>query len=78
LEKLALAMGHSSTEVTRRYAHLAPDAFGEREARLLEVDLHSAAAGVVSRSIGQSWASRAEIGERRNEESARNNEYLRP
>ena len=40
LEKLAAVLGHSSTEVTRRYAHLRPDHFREADRRLLDVDLH--------------------------------------
>jgi len=57
LEKLALAMGHSSTEVTRRYAHLAPDSFGQREARLVDADLCTPAAPVVQLPVSQPTAS---------------------
>lgn len=81
LEKLALAMGHSSTEVTRRYAHLAPDAFGEAESRLLSVDL-TPKAGTVSASkagsIGQSLASRPQEAVHGNKEFTWNNDSLRP
>jgi integrase len=31
MEKLAAMLGHSSTEVTKRYAHLRPDAFGDED-----------------------------------------------
>ena len=78
LEKLALVMGHSSTEVTRRYAHRAPDAFGPREARLLEADLSSTPAEVVSLSIGQSLASQRENGPPEVEEFVNQNSSLRP
>ncbi len=39
IEKLATILGHSSTVVTERYAHLRPDLFGARERDLLKVDL---------------------------------------
>jgi hypothetical protein len=39
LEKLAAVLGHSSTEVTRRYAHLRPEHLREADRRLLDVDL---------------------------------------
>ncbi len=47
IEKLAAMLGHSSTEVTRRYAHLRPDHFREADRRLLDVDLGHAGAEVV-------------------------------
>jgi len=34
MQKLAAILGHSSTEVTRRYAHLRTDPFGERDLNL--------------------------------------------
>jgi integrase len=39
IEKLATVLGHSSTEVTRRYAHLKPEHFREEDRRLLDVDM---------------------------------------
>jgi integrase len=39
LHKLAAILGHSTTEVTRRYAHLEPGAFTERERALVDVSL---------------------------------------
>ena len=39
IEKLAAVLGHSSTVVTERYAHLRPDLFSARERDLLKVDL---------------------------------------
>ncbi len=39
IEKLAAVLGHSSTEVTRRYAHLRPEHFRDADRRLLAVDL---------------------------------------
>jgi hypothetical protein len=39
IEKLAAVLGHSSAEVTRRYAHMRPDLFPERDHGLLAVDL---------------------------------------
>lgn len=39
IEKLAAILGHSSTVVTERYAHLRPDLFSARERDLLKVDL---------------------------------------
>jgi integrase len=47
MEKLAHELGHSSTEVTRRYAHMKPDHFKEADRRLLDVDLDQAPAEVV-------------------------------
>ncbi len=41
LERLALILGHSSTEVTRRYAHLLPDHLGAQDRRRLRVRLAS-------------------------------------
>lgn len=41
IEKLATVLGHSSTVVTERYAHLRPDLFGARDRDLLNVDLSS-------------------------------------
>ncbi len=39
LEKLAAILGHSSTEVTKRYAHLRPDAFTDADRGLVRVKL---------------------------------------
>ena len=39
LEKLAHVLGHSSTEVTKRYAHLRPDAFGDADRARIRVQL---------------------------------------
>lgn len=39
LEKLAAMLGHSSTEVTKRYAHLRPDAFTDADRALVRVQL---------------------------------------
>jgi hypothetical protein len=39
MEKLAEVMGHTSTEVTGRYARLRPDLFREADHELLDVDL---------------------------------------
>ncbi len=39
LERLALILGHSSTEVTRRYAHLLPDHLGAQDRRRMRVRL---------------------------------------
>ncbi|HEX9048979.1 MAG TPA: site-specific integrase [Anaeromyxobacter sp.] len=39
IEKLAAVLGHSSTEVTRRYAHLRPEHFKDADRRLLDADL---------------------------------------
>jgi integrase len=47
LEKLAAVLGHSSTEVTRRYAHLRPEHFRDADLRLLAVDLAHEGAEVV-------------------------------
>src|SRR5260370_66389 len=42
LAKLAEILGHSTTEVTLRYAHLAPGNFTEHERQLVDVQLHDA------------------------------------
>ena len=42
LHKLADVLGHSTTEVTRRYAHLVPGEFTETERALVDVDLQPA------------------------------------
>lgn len=47
LEKLAVVMGHSSVQVTQRYAHLRPDLFRDSDLRLLDVDLVAPPADVV-------------------------------
>lgn len=39
IERLALILGHSSTEVTKRYAHLLPDHLGAEDRARLTVDL---------------------------------------
>lgn len=52
MEKLAVVLGHSSTEVTRRYAHLRPDHLGEVERRLLAVDLGRPAGAVLPMAAG--------------------------
>ncbi len=39
IEKRAAVLGHSPTEVTRRYAHLRPDALREADRRALAIDL---------------------------------------
>jgi hypothetical protein len=39
LEKLAHVLGHSSPEVTKRYAHLRPDAFGDADRARIRVQL---------------------------------------
>jgi integrase len=49
MERLALILGHSSTEVTRRYAHLLPEHLGAQDRARLQVQL----------KIGQSMASEA-------------------
>lgn len=41
LEKLADQMGHASTWVTERYAHVRPEHFRDADRRLLDVDLGS-------------------------------------
>lgn len=53
MEKLAAILGHSSTEVTRRYAHLRTDLFGDKERSLLSVDLGRGPGKVVSLDLGQ-------------------------
>jgi len=47
MERLALILGHSSTEVTRRYAHLLPEHLGAQDRARLPVQLN----------VGQSLAS---------------------
>jgi len=42
LAKLAEILGHSTTEVTLRYAHLAPGNFTDHERQLVDVQLHDA------------------------------------
>lgn len=39
LEKLAAILGHSSTVVTERYAHLRVDLFGPKERAIFDIDL---------------------------------------
>ena len=56
IEKLAAVLGHSSTEVTRRYAHLRPENLPEADRHLLDVDLGQPAGGVVSiGTLGHEW-----------------------
>jgi hypothetical protein len=59
MEKLAAVLGHSSTEVTKRYAHLRPDLFRPEDHELLAVDLERGDAAVVpiSPEISQPEAS---------------------
>ncbi len=47
IEKLAALLGHSSAEVTRRYAHLRPEHFRDADRKLLDVDLAHPGAEVV-------------------------------
>jgi integrase len=42
LHKLAEVLGHTSTEVTQRYAHLVPGSFTEEERALVDLDLQPA------------------------------------
>ena len=42
MEKLAEVMGHSSTVVTERYAHLRPDLFRDEDYAVFDVDLRPA------------------------------------
>ena len=42
LMKLAQVLGHSSAEVTLRYAHLQPGNFTEQERQLVDLDLKPA------------------------------------
>jgi integrase len=51
LEKLAHALGHSSPEVTKRYAHLRPDAFTEAERALFRVQLSQQTASVADMPV---------------------------
>jgi integrase len=39
MDKLATILGHSSSEVTRRYAHLRPDLFPEADYQVIQVDM---------------------------------------
>jgi hypothetical protein len=39
MERLAVQLGHSSTEVTRRYAHLRPEHLGAEDRARLSVEL---------------------------------------
>ncbi len=48
LEHLAATLGHSSTQVTHRYAHLKPDHLPAADRKLLAVDLTQGPAEVVS------------------------------
>ncbi len=52
MERLAVVLGHTSTEVTRRYAHLRSDHLGEADRRLLAVDLQPSEAPVIPLSAG--------------------------
>jgi hypothetical protein len=67
IEKLAAVLGHSSAEVTRRYAHLRPDLFPERDYGLLSVDLRrgtgEVAALAEARSDGHRLATEAKEGD---------------
>ena len=60
MEKLAAVLGHSSTEVTKRYAHLRPDLVRPEAHELLAVDLERGDAAVVpiSPEISQPEANR--------------------
>ena len=52
IEKLAAVLGHSLTEVTRRYAHLRPEHFREADRRLLAADLERGNAAVIPLAKG--------------------------
>jgi hypothetical protein len=73
MEKLAAVLGHSSTEVTKRYAHLRPDLFRPEDHELLAVDLERGDAAVVSIApeISQPEASGARHSKRRRSEMTR-------
>lgn len=60
VENLAAVVGHSSAELTRRYGHLPPDLFPERDYGLLTVDLRQEPGEVVempdAESVGRRLA----------------------
>lgn len=57
MEKLSQMMGHSSTIVTQRYAHLRPDLYPEADFGVLTVDLHAKRGEVVDLGIETSTVS---------------------
>jgi integrase len=58
LEQLAVLLGHSSTEVTQRYAHLRPDHLARADVDRIAVDLSASGGGAVARlEDGQPMAS---------------------
>jgi integrase len=57
LESLAALLGHSSTEATKRYAHLRPDALARADVDRIAVDLTGGPAAVVRLEDGQRMAS---------------------
>lgn len=59
LESLAALLGHSSTEVTQRYAHLRPDALARADVDRIAVDLTRGEGVVVALQDGQRTASPA-------------------
>ncbi len=65
MEKLAAVLGHSSTEVTKHYAHLRPDLFGDAERSLLRVDLGRAGGKVVQLPAGQGLDSEKQVESRK-------------
>ena len=48
IEKLAAILGHSSTEVTKRYAHLRPELFSGRDLDMFAVDVEAQTGAVVA------------------------------
>jgi integrase len=65
LEQLSVLLGHSSTEVTKRYAHLRPDALARADVDRIAVDLTGGPAPVLSLKDGQPLASATRHGEGR-------------
>jgi hypothetical protein len=53
IEKLRTIMGHSSVQVTERYAHLRPDAFGDADRAAIRVNLGTVDHGVATMAIGK-------------------------
>jgi hypothetical protein len=75
IEKLAAVLGHSSTEVTRRYAHLPPEHFGEASRQLLDVDLAHARADVVP--LAKGGALGPKMAQAQDVAAAKNGDYAR-
>ena len=65
IEKLRVILGHSTVQVTERYAHLSPDAFGKADYAAVFVDLTAATEPSTKRNRSRQNAEEGAIGHNR-------------